>query len=308
MDIHMAQIGLCWGIDRAYQLMAKDRLVMPDKALYATHRSALPGTNQDLDTLGRIANREPHTLEAYPGLASITVVAGPASLSQGDIVALGFHGLSNEEVADLKARGVEVRDHKCPFIADLDKHMEKAIAAGFNLVFMGKLSSHHARYACEVAQQGGRRCVVVNAVDELKAIQPEVGEKWALFAQVTGNTLVWEQLVEANKETGLAAMVAATLCSDSFDRQAEALALADSCDGVLLIDDGGGGALSVYDLVSARKNRVWRLRWREDGTWKEAVDMDWFNGLSRLGIIGGINIPSWALAQVKQYIQEQAHR
>ena len=308
MDIQVAQIGLCWGIDRAYQLMAKDSLVMPDKALYATHRSALPGTNQDLDTLGRIANREPHTLEAYPGLESITVLADLSSLGKGDSVALGFHGISKEEVADLKARGVEVRDHKCPFIADLDKQMEKAVAVGFNLVFMGKLTSHHARYACEVAERDGRRCVVINTVEELTAIQPASGERWALFAQVTGNTLLWEQLVKANKETGLAEMVVATLCSDSFDRQTEALALADSCDGILLVDDGGGGSSSVYDLVSARKIMVWRLRWREDGTWKEAVDMNWFAGLGRLGMIGGINIPSWALAEVKRHIEECVRR
>ncbi len=308
MNIQVAQLGLCWGIDRAYQLMGKDALMMPEKVRYATHRLALPGTNQDLDTLGRIARRDPRTLATYPGLESITVLPTSSSLDKGDTLLLGFYGLSREELADLQSRGVEVRDHKCPFIADLDKRMERAVADGFNLVFMGKLTSHHARYACEVAEKGGRRCVVVNTVEEFGAIRSTPDERWALFAQVTGNTLLWDQLVEANQKTGLAQMVAPTLCSDSYDRQAEALALAESCNAMLLVDDGGGGASSVFDRLSTRARGVMRVRWREDDTWKQSLDIDWFDGLDSLGIIGGINIPSWALAEVKQHIEAYARQ
>ena len=303
MEIHIANIGLCWGIDRAYKKMAADANAFPDRKLYATHRLALPGTNRDLDTLGRIDRRDPATISAYPGIEAIHVVDDHRSLSPGDTVLLGFHGVSRQEILDMKSNGIDIRDHKCSFIESLDSKVEKAVANGYNLIFIGKPATHHARHACQVAGAGEKKCIVINAVEDFLAISHQPEERWALVGQVTGNSLVWRDIVEANKSCQLADVVLSTLCSDSFDRQAEALRLIQSCDAVLLVDDGGGGANSVADVLSTEKKPFFKLRWKEDESWRDAIVSEWFKNVGVLGIVGGINVPSWSLIAVADHLK-----
>lgn len=303
MEIYIANIGLCWGIDRAYKKMAADANAFSDRRLYATHRLALPGTNRDLDTLGRIDRRDPATVSAYPGIEAIHVVEDHRSLSPGDTVLLGFHGVSRQEILDMNNNGIEIRDHKCSFIENLDSKVEKAVANGYNLIFVGKPATHHARHACQVANAGGKKCVVINSVNEFSAICRHPEERWALVGQVTGNSLVWGNVVEANKSAQLADIVLSTLCSDAFDRQAEALRLIQSCDAVLLVDDGGGGANSVADVLSTEDKPVFKLRWKEDESWKDGIISEWFRNVGVLGIVGGINVPSWSLIAVADHLK-----
>ena len=49
-----------------------------------------------------------------------------------------------------------------------------------------------------------------------------------------------------------------------------------------------------------------RVRWREDGSWKAAVDVRWLAGAQRVAVVGGILVPRWALDAVAAYIESVA--
>jgi 4-hydroxy-3-methylbut-2-en-1-yl diphosphate reductase len=58
---------------------------------------------------------------------------------------------------------------------------------------------------------------------------------------------------------------------------------------VILIDDGGGAAQSVFEVCSRVNKRVHRVRAKEE------IKPAWFEGAGKAAIIGGILVPVWTV-------------
>src|SRR5262249_56702439 len=71
------------------------------------------------------------------------------------------------------------------------------------------------------------------------------------------------------------------MCSDSYSRQRTAVELAQRADVVILLDDGGGAAQSVFEVCSRVNDRVHRVRSKEE------IKPAWFEGAGAAAIIGG---------------------
>jgi 4-hydroxy-3-methylbut-2-enyl diphosphate reductase IspH len=303
MNVMTATSGWCFGITRAYQLIQSKAQEAGERPAFAAHRCTSPHANGDLDTMRRIETRDPRLLQFYPGLDRVTVIHDLTRLGKEDRLLVGYHGLPADELASLEARGVAVSDYQCPFIATLNKKVEKLVKDGFNLIFVGKNQNHHCIHARKVAQRYGRACFAVETVADLEAVPSLDGEPWALVGQVTGNTLVWDAAVRWNERTKRARVVQPTVCTDSFDRQQEAISLARQTDVTVLVDDGGAASTSLFEVLVPTGKPVYRVRWREDGSWKQAVRESWFEEARAVAVVGGILIPDWAIAEMASYIQ-----
>lgn len=227
MEVKTAQVGWCVGIERTYRLMNKQALLAGGKPIYATHHCHTPHTNDDLDTLSRIEHGDGPLLERYPALKDVQVLDDPFVLQGDATLLLGFHGLPRDTIKDLTERGIEVKDYKCPFIARLDNTVDRLVADGFDILIMGKPKNHHCLYAQEVATRHQRQCVIIEKIEDVDMIPVETGLRWALVGQVTGNTLLWQAVVQRVQQRGLAAQVLQTVCSDSYQRQETAMKLAE---------------------------------------------------------------------------------
>jgi 4-hydroxy-3-methylbut-2-enyl diphosphate reductase IspH len=120
---------------------------------------------------------------------------------------------------------------------------------------------------------------------------------------VTGNTLLWEAAVKWAHLRGIAAHVKDTICSDSYQRQEGALELAQQTERCLVVDDGGGASESLFEVLSALHERVYRVRWRDDGSWQASIDPSWLQGANSVAVVGGILVPQWAVNEVAAYVQ-----
>jgi 4-hydroxy-3-methylbut-2-enyl diphosphate reductase len=303
MEVRTAKIGWCVGIERAYRLMNRQAVAAAGQPLYATHRCHQPHTNDDLDTLRRIERGDARLFAQYPALQTLEVLHDPAVLQEGDTLLLGFHGLPPDTRQDLSARGVEVRDYKCPFIARLEDTVERLVAEGFDLLIMGKRQNHHCQHAQEAAARHQRQCVVIQQPEDVETIPTQTGGQWALVGQVTGNTLLWQTVVQRVQQRGLAVHVHQTVCRDSYQRQEEAIDLARQADCCLVVDDSGAASQSLFEVLSAVHTRVHRLRWRDDGSWQAGFDQSWLTDASSVAVVGGILVPPWALEEVAAYIR-----
>lgn len=303
MYVMTAQVGWCVGIERAYRLMNKQASLAGETALYATHHAQHPANNADMDTLGRIAQRDERLLAQYPALHNVQVLHDLSTLQGHETLMLGFHGLPRDTIQELTDKGVTVEDYKCPFIAKLDNTVERLVRDGFDILIMGKPQNHHCLYAQEVAAQHQRQCIILRTIEDADTIPVDTPARWALVGQVTGNIQLWQELAKRLQQRGLTVHVRQTVCSDSYQRQETALALAQQADCCLIVDDAGGASQSLFEVLSTVHTRVHRLRWRDDGSWQVALDRTWLTGVSRVAVVGGILVPLWAIETVASYVR-----
>jgi 4-hydroxy-3-methylbut-2-enyl diphosphate reductase IspH len=175
VEILTVSSGFCLGITRAYRKM--NERALNEGPFSVTHQNS----GGEFDTLTRIARREKELLAEYPGLEELSVVRDLSALGRGDRLVLGFHGLNKDTKADLAARGVDlVDDLICPFIARLDRVVDRLAREGFDIAIVGTKDNHHCQVAKEIADEHGRRCFVIAQPDEIDAIPVEEGRSVAL--------------------------------------------------------------------------------------------------------------------------------
>ena len=292
MEILTANAGFCLGITRAYRKM--NERALNEGPFSVTHQNS----GGELDTLTRIARREKELLAEYPGLLELSLATDLSTLGQGDRLVLGFHGLNKDSKEDLVARGVDlVDDLICPFIAKLDKVVERLAGEGFDIAIVGAKDNHHCRVATKIADQHNRRCFVIEQPDEIDAVPVEDGRPIALVGQVTGNTQVFAEVLERIRTSRAPIKIVKTMCSDSYSRQRAAADLAQQADLVILLDDGGGAAQSLFEVCSRINKRVHRVRSKEE------IQPNWFDGAQKTAIVSGILVPSWVVAETARYIK-----
>ena len=60
---------------------------------------------------------------------------------------------------------------------------------------------------------------------------------------------------------------------------------------------------SVADVLNTEDKPVFKLRWKEDESWKDGIVSEWFRNVGVLGVVGGINGPSWFLIAVVDHFK-----
>ena len=292
MEVRTAQVGFCFGIERAYS--AFDKHARAGERIHVAHRAG-----GAWDTLRRVERRDPELLNRYPGLENVAVTHDVAALKDGDRLAIGFHGLADETKVALEARGVAlVEDMLCPFIAKLDRVVERLAGEGYDIAIVGKRGNHHCLVAQECAERHGQRCHVIESPEEIDAIPPQQRHRLALVGQVTGNTVTFDAVVAHIRDARMPVRVFRTMCGDSRTRQENAVELAKTSDVVILVDDGGGASESVFEVCRRHNTRIHRVGARED------IERGWFVGASKVAIVGGILVPEWTIEDMAERVRE----
>jgi 4-hydroxy-3-methylbut-2-en-1-yl diphosphate reductase len=119
-----------------------------------------------------------------------------------------------------------------------------------------------------------------------------------LVGQVTGNTEIFTEVIERIRASGAPVKVVKTMCSDSYSRQRTAADLARQADLVILMDDGGGAAQSLFEVCSRINERVHRVRAKEE------IRVEWLDGASTVAIVGGILVPEWSIQETARHVRQ----
>ena len=292
MEILSAQFGFCIGIERAYRGMSRRGLA--EGPFTVTHQNSA----SDFDTLRRIERRDPVLLERYPGLDRLSVTHDIVKLAPGERLVLGFHGLTDADKSAVAERGAElVEDLICPFIAKLDRVVERHVEAGYDIAIVGSPKNHHVLTAHAIAERHGRRCFTITEAAEIDSLPLSDERPVVLVGQVTGNTELFRATMARIEAERLPIKVKKTMCSDSHNRQRNALDLARRADVVILFDDGGDAAQSVFEVCSRANGNVRRVRRKED------VERQWLDGAGTVAVVCGILVPEWSLAEMVAHVR-----
>jgi 4-hydroxy-3-methylbut-2-enyl diphosphate reductase len=296
MNVTVAKTGFCFGIQRAYQRM--NDLAARGEPIQVGHRCSGPHANIEWDVLQRIETGDPHLFAMYPHLEGLEVVHDADTLRDGDQIAVGYHGFEPELKAELENRGVVLHDYQCPFIARMNGTAETLAAQGYDLIAFGKPHNHHCLYAKRVAERLGRVCLIAEEIAAIQEALLQPGRKWACIGQVTGHVERWHTFVQGLTDLDIPVRVIDTVCTDSYDRQAEAAALAREVDVVIVVDDGGGASTSVYDTCRQANPRTYRY-----GTGMP-LRQAWLEGATHVAVVGGIMVPRWVLESTARELQD----
>lgn len=293
MDIHIAKIGLCWGIELAYERVNK---VASDGEVHVTHRWGPKPSSLMWDPMRRIVEDTDEELHRrYPHLQNVRILENAAQAEAGMRIAVGHHGSASEEVLTAKSNDAELFDFKCPFIAKSDKTADKLATEGYDIIAFGKKGNHHCEYACEKATSAGRVGLIAEDVAEIAEALQEPDRNWACIGQVTANTEVWAKFRADLTSSGVPVRVIDTVCSDSHDRQNEAVDLAARVDAVLIINDNGGSTVSVMERVCNANSNCHLVD--PNG---ELPDLA---GVKSVAIVGGIHVPEWIMSDYAERLR-----
>jgi len=297
MEIVKAKTGFCYGILRAYKQI--NELVEQEFSVYVGHKCKVEHKNNEWDVFYRIEKRDPVLLANFPNLERVKVVHDFDTLSHGDHLVVGHHGLMAELMTDLIDRGVIIHNFKCPFIKKMDEISETLASEGYNLIAFGKPGNHHCLYSRMAAERVGRVCLIS---EDAALILKEIGQsdqKWACVGQVTGNVNSWNDFAEQLKVADIDVRIIDTVCADSHARQAEAIAIAKEAEAVIVVDDGGGASTSIFETCAAINSNTYRIG--SHATLPEG----WDSKITKIGIVGGILVPTWVIDQTAQDLMTQ---
>lgn len=295
MNILVAKIGHCWGIELAYSRI--DKLAAGGEPVAATHRTASDPGMARWDPVQRIAGDDEKLFEHYPNLRNVRVAPDVEGAPDDATLAIGHQGIYRDDVAVREVEGRTLHDFKCPFIAKFDEWADRLAGEGYDLIAFGKPKNHHSLYAKAAAARNGRVGLVAESVETIREELDVPGRKWACLGQVTGNTANWEKFTSDLEATGVPVRIRNTVCTDSYDRQSEAVELARSCDVVVVVDDGGGATTSVFEQCVVVNEYSFRYDPDTD------FPMEKLDNAKTVAIVGGILIPEWTLKEVAEKIQ-----
>ena len=281
MNVTVAKsAGFCFGVSRAVELVE--------------HSAGQGGRTL---TLGPIIHNR-HVVERFEKMG-VRVIEQPEDASVGDTVIIRSHGVSRDVYKRLEAQGATIIDATCPFVKRIHKIVSQAEQEGKLPIIIG--TPTHP----EVEGIAGwcTRCKVFADAESLKnwvreeAIPADLPV--CMVSQTTSTEFLWKKCVQFAKKQFTYLQTFDTICRATECRQREASELSQRC----------GAMVVVGDLKSSNTGRL-AMICREHCDKVFLVDnaselnLDFFRGVSDVGITAGASTPAWIIKEVNKTMSE----
>ncbi|MBR6747527.1 MAG: bifunctional 4-hydroxy-3-methylbut-2-enyl diphosphate reductase/30S ribosomal protein S1 [Clostridia bacterium] len=280
MEITIAKsAGFCFGVRRAVK-MAED--LAADGGGY---------------TLGPLIHNR-HELDRLSAMG-VRAVKSAEELPEGARVLIRAHGVPEAVYDALRARGAEIRDATCPFVARIHGIVNAECEAGRQVVVMGDAAHPEVQGICGHC----RDAVVFGSREELEnwVLDPENREKsLSVVAQTTAHKENWERNVKFIKKQYTNAKIFDTICSATDVRQTEASQLAAESDAMLVLGDPMSS--NTQKLAQIARERCGLVLCAENA---DGLDFSVLGRVRRLGITAGASTPEWIMKEVVNKMSEE---
>ena len=171
------EFGFCYGVERAVEYAYETRRQFPDRRIFLTGEIIHnPHVNRRLREMGIGFLRDADG--GGPGLDAV---------SPGDVVILPAFGVTVQEMASLRERGVVLVDTTCGSVLNVWKNVDRFSASGFTAVIHGKYALEETRAtASRTTRQPGGRYLIVRDLPESERVCDYIrrgGDRAAFLAQ-----------------------------------------------------------------------------------------------------------------------------
>ncbi len=214
---------------------------------------------------------------------------------RGAVVVIRAHGIPRQDYLCLREKGVVVVDATCPRVKKAQELIARESAKDKVLFLFGE--DHHPEVKGLLSH--ARESVVFEDIEELKTISFPSKKDIFLAAQTTQDREAFNEIIQyLNHRCGDGLLVLDTICDATRHRQQEAIALALSCDLMVVIGGrNSGNTRRLAKVVSAVGTRCIHIETVEE------LEPEMLKDVSTIGITAGASTPDYLIDEVESFLR-----
>ncbi|MCH5165794.1 MAG: bifunctional 4-hydroxy-3-methylbut-2-enyl diphosphate reductase/30S ribosomal protein S1 [Clostridiales bacterium] len=232
------------------------------------------------------------------GLKKIESVEQLPKLETGEHgnVIIRSHGADQETYSKIKDCGYGIIDATCPFVVKIHDIVRKHYEEGYHIVIIG--GAHHP----EVIATAGwcdNTATIIDVDSDLSSLHSN--DKLCFVCQTTYDGKKFKELSKKiHKIRSKTVEIFDTICYTTYERQKEAVRLAESCDIVLVVGDrSSSNTNKLYDLCAAKNVNTHFVQ--SIGELNNII----FPRSGVVGIVAGASTPTESIMEVKTYMGQE---
>lgn len=248
------------------------------------------GSRSEVTTLGHVV----HNPQMVESLAS-RGLRNAGSVDEVDAGALFVraHGLPVEVFDQAKGKGLEIIDATCPMVTKIHVQAQKLKGDGYKIVVIGDPT--HPEVKGTLSHVPGAWCI--QSVDDVARLPRS--SKVGVVVQSTWSGLGFTEIVRALADKYYEVRAVNTICTDTHNRQNEALRLARDVEVMVVV--GGKTSANTKHLAELSESHGARSYHIESAG---ELRPEWFEGVNVAGLMSGASTPGWLVDEVETRMEE----
>ncbi len=215
-------------------------------------------------------------------------------------VVFSAHGVPPSFHEEARRRGLAILDTTCKFVYDIHKEVQRALAAGEHLVFIGDPCHREVIGYTHDLPPGSFH--IIHSEEEARAVDWSAYAAIRILYQTTLNAEEYESVVRLIEAANPATRRADTICYATKENQEAARALASDPEVELVLVIGG--------RHSANTRHLWEIcqRFKPSYLIQGAADISpaWLVGVSCVGLTAGASTPDYVIDEVEAHLRTVA--
>jgi len=203
------------------------------------------------------------------------------------------HGLPVEVYDKAREKGLEIIDATCPMVTKIHVQAEKLKADGYKIVVVG--DPKHPEVKGTLSHVPGAWCI--ETLDDVEKLPKS--SKVGVVVQSTYSRERFTEIVRALIAKYYEVRAVNTICTDTNNRQSEALDLAKQVEVMVIV--GGKSSANTKHLAELSELNGARAFHIEG---PEELRGEWFDGVRVAGLMSGASTPGWLVDQVAERMEE----
>jgi len=267
-----AEMGFCFGVRRAIDILEQ-----------------VVREHGKVETLGAVVHNE----QVLQRLTDMGVrLAKSVDDIQGNVVALGCHGVSPQLEAEIQARRIDIIDTTCPFVRRAQIAARRLTESGFFVVVFG--DAEHPEVKGVLGWANNKGIATLNG--KFVATSGHLSRRLGILSQTTQIpahfTEFVKKLIDAALTKDSELRIIDTICHDIRKRQAAAVELANRMDLMLVI--GGRSSANTQRLAElcSTVTKTYLVEIAED------IQPSWLQGQHHIGVTSGASTAEQTINEV----------
>lgn len=207
------------------------------------------------------------------------------------------HGLPTEVFEKAAKKGLTVIDATCPMVTKIHVQAEKLKADGYKIIVVG--DPNHPEVKGTLSHVPGAWCIeTVQDIEKLPR-----GSKVGVVVQSTYSGKRFTEIVQALTAKYYEVRAVNTICTDTHNRQSEAINLAREVD-VMVVVGGKSSANTKHlaELAEMNGSRAYHIEGPQE------LQASWFDGVASAGLMSGASTPGWLVDSVADRMEALSRR
>jgi (E)-4-hydroxy-3-methyl-but-2-enyl pyrophosphate reductase len=278
MEIRKAKVqGFCFGV-----------------AITVKKAEEAIASRSDVTTLG-------HVVHNPQIVASLEESGLKNALSVDDVDAgalfVRAHGLPVEVYDKAKGKGLEIIDATCPMVTKIHVQAEKLKADGYKIIVVG--DPKHPEVKGTLSHVPGAWCI--EHLEDVERLPR--GSRVGVVVQSTYSRERFTDIVKALSEKYYEVRAVNTICTDTNNRQSEALRLAGDVEVMVVV--GGKTSANTKHLAELAESHG-AISYHIEGA--DELRAEWFEGVAVAGLMSGASTPGWLVDEVEARMKDLSAR